>query len=178
MSGDKKSSNGKTLFRQAMEGVKPLKKNKKIHREKPKLPQDIPQRRQEKDPDKTEPALSDFISEPVWENSILSFQQYPLPPKRWKQLKNGLIPYQDTLDLHGYRAAEAEKRLCNYLNQAKLAGIRCVLIIHGKGRHDGYPPRIKNLVNVWLPQMIDVIAFHSAIAKHGGTGAVYVLLKR
>lgn len=39
-------------------------------------------------------------------------------------------------------------------------------------------PCNKNLLNRWLPQMNEVIAFHSALPKDGGSGAIYVLLKR
>jgi len=37
---------------------------------------------------------------------------------------------------------------------------------------------IKNKVNSWLRQHQDVLAFHSAMPKDGGNGAVYVLLKK
>ncbi|EXJ09223.1 Smr domain protein [Nitrincola nitratireducens] len=37
---------------------------------------------------------------------------------------------------------------------------------------------IKSCVNDWLQQIPQVLAFTSAQPKDGGTGAVYVLLKR
>jgi len=57
-------------------------------------------------------------------------------------------------------------------------GYRCLLITHGKGAQSNPPARIKSYVNHWLQQVENVIAFHSAIPKHGGTGSVYVLLKK
>ena len=52
-------------------------------------------------------------------------------------------------------------------------------IIHGKGnRSDDRGPVLKVKVNNWLRQHDRVQAFHSARPVDGGTGAVYVLLKR
>jgi DNA-nicking Smr family endonuclease len=56
---------------------------------------------------------------------------------------------------------------------------RCVRIIHGKGKSsEGKLPVLKGKVNSWLRQRDEVIAFCSARPSDGGTGAVYVLLKR
>jgi DNA-nicking Smr family endonuclease len=45
-------------------------------------------------------------------------------------------------------------------------------------RLDGKRPMIKSHVNTWLRQHQQVLGFTSCIAKHGGAGAVYVMLKR
>ena len=56
--------------------------------------------------------------------------------------------------------------------------IRCVRIIHGKGYgSNNKGPIIKPLVNKWLQQRNEILAFCSARPIDGGTGAVYVLLK-
>lgn len=52
-------------------------------------------------------------------------------------------------------------------------------IVHGKGngsRHRG--PVLKQKLNYWLRQRDEVLAFCSARPVDGGTGAVYVLLRR
>ena len=41
----------------------------------------------------------------------------------------------------------------------------------------GYPVPAGAVVH-WLPQISEVLAFHSAQRHHGGTGAVYILLKK
>jgi DNA-nicking Smr family endonuclease len=53
------------------------------------------------------------------------------------------------------------------------------LIVHGKGyRSRNRLPVIKTLLDRWLRECSQVLAFHSAQPKHGGSGAVYVLLKK
>jgi len=50
--------------------------------------------------------------------------------------------------------------------------------VHGKGRRSRQPgPVLKGLVDHWLRQRDDVLAFCSARPADGGTGAVYVLLR-
>ena len=51
-------------------------------------------------------------------------------------------------------------------------------IVHGKGYRSGARgPVLKIAVNAWLKRHADVMAFTSARAIDGGTGAVYVLLR-
>lgn len=180
MSDKKISSKDKDLFRQAITDVTPLKNNKKIGREQTTIPTKTTTARRalKNEVTKEEQYLSDFIKETVSDHTLLSYQHHPLPARRMKQLKNGDIPYQAKLDLHGFRSEEAKDKLLNFLTKVRQKSIRCVLVIHGKGNYSGTPPRIKNLVNIWLPQLPEVLAFHSAQPKDGGTGAVYVLLKR
>jgi DNA-nicking Smr family endonuclease len=53
-----------------------------------------------------------------------------------------------------------------------------VRIVHGKGKRSGNRgPVLKHLVNHWLQRMDAVLAFGSARAVDGGSGAVYVLLR-
>ena len=72
------------------------------------------------------------------------------------------------------------KRCCaQFLNDARQHGLGCVRIVHGKGLHgDSGAPVLKNLVDRLLRQRADVLAFHSAPAAQGGTGAVLVLLAK
>ena len=84
----------------------------------------------------------------------------------------------DELDLHGIDAKTAEAWLREFLRHAQHEGIACLRIIHGKGRYSAEGvPVLKNLVDRMLRQRGDVLAFHSAPAAQGGTGAVVVLLK-
>ena len=158
MVDDFMSDEDKALFREHMRSVKPLKdKNKRVTATAPKPP---------------------ILPERVLSQTTLSYTTPGLSPKRFKELKNGQIPWETRLDLHGLKSEKARDALCQFIHTQAKNNKRCLLIIHGKGEYEGAPPVIKNLVNRWLPQMPEVLAFHSALPKDGRTGAVYVLLKR
>jgi DNA-nicking Smr family endonuclease len=83
------------------------------------------------------------------------------------------------LDLHGMTVETAHKALTKFLADCCLMNRKCVRIIHGKGHgSDKKMPILKNKLNQWLRQHDDIIAFCSAQPNDGGTGAVYVLIKR
>ena len=94
-----------------------------------------------------------------------------------QRLAKGLYAVQEELDLHGAGAQQAEALLRRFIVESVDAGAGCVRIAHGKGIHsDSGIPLLKNLVDRLLRQRTDVLAFHSAPAAQGGTGAVLVLL--
>jgi len=83
------------------------------------------------------------------------------------------------LDLHGLTAAQARAALATFLRDCRIHGLRCVRIIHGKGRGShNRQPVLKGKVNHWLRQRDEVLAFCTARPVDGGGGAVYTLLKR
>ncbi|MCW5580468.1 MAG: Smr/MutS family protein [Luteimonas sp.] len=100
-----------------------------------------------------------------------------VPPRVLRHLAQGRYAVQDELDLHHAGGTEAEAMLRRFLQDAHGAGARCVRIVHGKGLNSSGLPVLKNLVDRVLRQRGDVLAFHSAPAAQGGTGAVLVLLK-
>lgn len=181
MSDDSHSEKENSLFRQAMTGVKPLKtRGMKVSKTNLSVSPSPKRTEQNIDQDDLQAnlSLSDTVLTPVDAETKLSFHRISLATKQFKQLQLGQIRYERKLDLHGLRSQAAKHRLLTCLNEAKRHRQRCILVIHGKGGHDFEPPKLKNLVNVWLKQCPDVLAFHSALAKDGGAGAVYVLLKR
>jgi DNA-nicking Smr family endonuclease len=96
-----------------------------------------------------------------------------------RKLKLGQISFEGSLDLHGMSVELARETMWEFLAEATKLEIRCVRITHGKAvRLDGKRPMIKSHVNTWLRQHQQVLGFTSCIAKHGGAGAVYVMLKR
>lgn len=178
MAKDSLSDEDKALFREQMRSVKPLQeKHAKVGHSSSTLPRS-PIKKPFHDSNKQEFYLSDFISNPVQSNTILSYRTSDVPNQRFKELKNGLIPWEKRLDLHGLYTEDARQALVHFIKHQINEDVRCLLIIHGKGGHQGAPPVIKNMVNRWLSQFSEVIAFHSALPKHGGNGAVYVLLKK
>jgi len=112
-------------------------------------------------------------------NETLVFVRDGVQHKIMAQLKKGQYPFEIKIDLHGCTIEEAGIRLQAALNSALTSNFRCILVVHGKGKssHDN-KPAIKSHVNQWLRDTASVLAFHSAMPKHGGTGALYVLLKR
>lgn len=96
-----------------------------------------------------------------------------------KKLFRGDVPITARLDLHGFTAAQAERKLIAFITDAAHAGHRCVLVITGKGvRGDGV---IRNSISGWLhkPALGSIVlAVANAKPADGGTGALYVLLRR
>lgn len=123
--------------------------------------------------------LSDHISHPVSADKYLSFTTSGIQPRYFRRLKNAQLPIEATLDLHGLTTDEARDAFQKFMQNCKNQGLRVILIVHGKGhRSQAQHPRLKNLINSWLHQLPYILAFCSAQPKHGGTGAVYVLLKK
>jgi DNA-nicking Smr family endonuclease len=111
-------------------------------------------------------------------SATLSFQRAGVRTQVMRRLRRGLIPVEDELDLHGLNQAAARDRLAEFIVAARDSGRRCVRVIHGKGYRSGLRgPVLKTAVDLWLRRHIDVMAFSSARAIDGGTGALYVLLR-
>lgn len=107
----------------------------------------------------------------------LRYRRDEVSPQVLKRLARGEYAAQDELDLHHATVPLAEATLRRFLAEARDQGIACVRIIHGKGFHADGTPVLKNLVDRLLRQRADVLAYHSAPAAQGGTGAVLVLLR-
>jgi len=99
-------------------------------------------------------------------------------PKILKRLRRGYYSVQDEIDLHQMTAELARDVVAEFLDASQRRGLGCVKIIHGKGlRSRAEGPVLKRLVDRMLRQRDQVVAFASAQANQGGTGAVLVLLK-
>jgi len=105
-----------------------------------------------------------------------------VPVTALRRLRRGLWPIDGRIDLHGMTVAEARTRLDLFLRTARARGERCVLVIHGKGRHSaGGVAVLRGEVSAWLSQgasSAHVAAFATARGDDGGDGATYVLLRR
>ena len=96
-----------------------------------------------------------------------------------RQLRRGKISVREEIDLHGLTSTEAHAELHDFIKEATAAGFGCVRVVHGKGRGSGAKgPVLKAGVNRWLTRWEEVAAFCSALPRDGGTGAVYVLLRK
>ncbi len=98
------------------------------------------------------------------------------------RLKRGQLAIDGRIDLHGMTQATAHRALEAFVTASQGAGKRCVLVITGKGlRPSGETGVLRNLVPRWMnaPAIRGrVLSFCAAQPRDGGTGALYVLLKR
>jgi DNA-nicking Smr family endonuclease len=182
----KKKPDENQYFLEAMSDVEPLNdlKNKIIR------PPDINIRPAHPAPDDELEAmahLSDLVSgtaemditfsDEYIEGSVHGFER-----KLLEKLKKGEFPVQDYVDLHGLTKQEAELRIRDFLLQSHRVGLRCVLVVHGRGLNsENQIPVLKERLPAWLsrgPVKKIVLAFSTARPYDGGTGAIYVLLRK
>ena len=165
------------LFREAMGDVTPLKADNRITREP------VPKKRVKPQPDEHDNLnLPERFGEAMFEEECpdyLSFERAGGAQKSvLKKLRTGKMPIDDVLDLHGLTTNEASRELAAFLDDCQQLGHRSIIIVHGKGFRSQNKPVIKPMVNRWLRQAHEVLAFYSALPRDGGTGAVYVLLRK
>ena len=109
----------------------------------------------------------------------LSYLRPGLQRRVLRELGRSRRPVEEELHLRGMRAAEALRATADFLRRAQAGGVRCVRIVHGKGRgSSGGRPVIKGELDHWLRRQDAVDAFCSAPDADGGSGALYVLLRR
>ena len=105
-----------------------------------------------------------------------------------RKLAKAAIAPDFTLDLHGHTLDSAHARLDHGLTQAISMGARLVLLITGRPRpsddHAGRGERrgaIRAKVLDWLaagPHGPRIAAVRGAHPRHGGAGALYIVLRR
>ena len=96
----------------------------------------------------------------------------------FRNLKQGRYNIDATIDLHRRSVEQARQEVFAFLHECLERDIRCAMITHGKGQHRDPPALLKSCVNHWLGQVDEVLAFHSAQPRHGGSGSTYVLLRK
>lgn len=167
------------LFREAVKGVAPLRDRGRVtHPVDPPAP--LPFQRIEDDRQVLEESLSDQLAfdADIESGDALSFLREGMSPQVLRRLRQGYWSVQQEVDLHGMRMDEARALLVDFVNSATRRGLRCVRVIHGKGRRSrNGEPVLKPRVASWLIQRGDVLAFCEARPEAGGSGAVIVLLR-
>ncbi len=88
------------------------------------------------------------------------------------------LPIDGMLDLHGFTAAEARTQLEYFIAKARNAGWRKVLIIHGKGLHSKEEPVLKKTVMDFIAECPWTGAHGIPKADKGGSGTVWVAIKK
>ncbi len=108
--------------------------------------------------------------------------------RAFRNMTRGKLAPEARIDLHGMTLAEAHPELVRFVLNAQAQGVRLVLVITGKGKprdDDGPIPRrtgaLRHHVPQWLRQAplggtVQQVA--EAHLRHGGSGALYVYLRR
>jgi DNA-nicking Smr family endonuclease len=97
--------------------------------------------------------------------------------KLQRKIRQGAIRPEDSIDLHGYRQAEALLELNEFMSQAIKRRYRMILIIHGQGFRSQSEAILKPLVQRWLSEQAQVLAWCPAQLRDGAAGASYVYLR-
>ena len=95
------------------------------------------------------------------------------------KMRRGQVDIDARIDLHGMTQDEAHRALSGFLQDCFGTGRRTVLAITGKGA--GGEGVLRSAVPKWLNEASNremIRGFSHAAPKHGGAGALYILLKR
>jgi DNA-nicking Smr family endonuclease len=106
---------------------------------------------------------------------------HPLDKPTLEKLAKGRMPIEGRVDLHGMTQDEAYSLLYSFLHRAHAGGVRYVLVITGKGSSSGGDGVLRRSVPAWLstPAFRSLVSSHDHAARHhGGSGALYVRLRR
>jgi DNA-nicking Smr family endonuclease len=108
--------------------------------------------------------------------------------RRFEKLRRGRLEPEARLDLHGMTSERAHAALIRFIGERHAQGLRLVLVITGKGRPAddlSLVPRLQGILRHSVPhwlaapplalKVLDVVPAHP---RHGGTGALYVYLRR
>lgn len=173
------SSDDAEQFRKAMTGVRRLEADDRAWL-RPPPPSPRAHQTEAEERRVLQDLLSDAVDPADFEiGDELLFHRAGLQQPVLRKLRRGHYAVEGELDLHGHTVPDARHALTDFLAECGRRGRRCVRIIHGKGkRSPDKQPVLKVQVNHWLRQRNEVLAFCSARPVDGGTGAVYVLLRR
>jgi len=163
----------RVLWDEVKKSIKPLKKSRPVKQAVTEsVPQSTPSAKQQK-------PVSTAVSAP-------SARETPKPPPLAKldrraksRVARGRIEIDARLDLHGMTLERARSRLASFIREAQARGHALVLVITGKGAAGR--GALKHEVPHWLALAefrALVIGFEEAAINHGGSGALYVRIRR
>lgn len=172
------NSEDEALFRQAVEGARPV-TARRLHLRRAPPRAEARFRRQDEAAVMRESLSVSAEAMDLETGEEIIYRQPHVKESVLKNLRRGRFAIKAEIDLHGMTSQEARKELGAFIAECLDQGIQCARVVHGKGLRSGHRgPVLKASVNRWLRQWDDVLAFCSAPARDGGTGAIYVLLRR
>jgi DNA-nicking Smr family endonuclease len=107
-------------------------------------------------------------------------QTLALSRRQIRKLVQRIGEPEATLDLHGVLAADVDRKVGHFLENAVFHGCRSVRIVTGKGVHSAVAPVLRPLVETYLcgPGRKFVIEWTRAPLQQGGAGALLALLRK
>ncbi len=115
---------------------------------------------------------------PEGTSSSAVFFDAGLQKKLQRRIRLGLIRPEASLDLHGYRSFDAVDALDAFVERARDAGMRMLVVVHGRGYRSAGEAVLRPLVHRRLAERGDVLAWCPAQPRDGGDGASYVYLRQ
>ena len=176
-------SEDRQSFLQEMQDVVPHRSQNKVQL-KPQtlsLKAELAQVRQQNAVQESQDLKQELALEPtirVEPNAVLSYKLDGIGHNVFNRFRKGQYPIDASLDLHRMRVKQAREQVLAFIKECLRQDIRTALISHGKAEHSELKATLKSCINQWLKEIDVVQAFHSAQPKHGGTGAVYVMLRK
>lgn len=163
-------------FRRAVAGAEPLSHRKKVVQRRPAPP--VPRQRLRDEQAALAESLGPLSLDDALEaGNELVYLREGYSRDVLRKLRRGHWVVEEELDLHGMNRHVAAVSVADFMRHCRKRGRRCVRIIHGKGMRSGpRGPVLKQTVNTLLRRAGAVLAFASARARDGGTGATLVLL--
>jgi len=170
------------FFQQEMHGVTPIRSDKVARLVRSSSPSEAQLARRQAAEAQTDGEDREHLSmeyaEMLHPDEIVSYKKPGIQEGVFRKLRLGKYELQARLDLHRKTLKEARLEVQRFIRQCQQLDIRSVIIVHGRGERANPPALLKSYVTHWLPHFAEVQAFHSALRHHGGTGAVYVLLRK
>ncbi len=174
------SFDGEELFRQMMGDVTPLKQDTTNHNKKATIT-DAQLARQAAAVLETEQE-SNYLSldnAPMLNpDDLIEYKKDGIQEGVYKKLRLGKYPIQARLDLHKKSLKQARDEVLQFVQRCLTMDIRTAIIVHGKGHKSNPPALVKSYLAAWLEHIPEVMCAHSALPQHGGTGALYIMLRK
>jgi DNA-nicking Smr family endonuclease len=111
-------------------------------------------------------------------NAHFEYKRNGIQDGVYRKLRLGKYPIQAKLDLHKKNLEQARDEIVRFIKRCIRLDIRTVIIVHGKGERANPPALMKSYVSHWVTQIEDVQCAHTAQQFHGGSGALYLLLRK
>jgi DNA-nicking Smr family endonuclease len=162
------------LFRKAMHGVRQISQDRHHLKKPPRSAGTLANTSSAR-------PLGDFYPmdgiEPVAGHQTLAWFAPGVSARQQADLRRGRMGVDATLDLHGMTVREADHAMTVRIEHMRAKGQRVLQVIHGKGH-----PQRGSVLKGWLTRALvcrpDILGFCSCPQGAGGTGALYLWLKK